>query len=199
VNIKRLRDGSIELSQRALISTIIKNVDLEDSKVKSIPAKSNKHLHAHLDKPEFALNFNYRSLIGKLKYLAQTTQPDIMYAMHQLALFKPSGTAWRTACYLVCYLKKTHDIGTVFNLIVQKILNAIATPTSPELGTSNLLIATQAQQNPEAVGLSSMQTVQSFGHQSCRPRLLFPRPKLNISPCLNPCEMSFPSCFLFKR
>jgi hypothetical protein len=62
----------------------------------------------------------------------------------------------------------------VFNLIVQKVSNSIAMPTSPELGTSNLLIVTQAQQNLEAVGLSSMQTVQSFGHQSCRPRLLFP-------------------------
>jgi hypothetical protein len=85
VNINRLRDSSIELSQRALTDTIIKDVDLEDSKVKSVPAKSNEHLHAHLDKPEFALNFNYRSLIGKLNYLAQTTRPDIMYATHQLA------------------------------------------------------------------------------------------------------------------
>ncbi len=95
--------------------------------------------------------------------------------------------------------KRLVTLEPVFNLIVQKLLNAIATPTSPELGTSNSLIATQAQQNLEAVGLSSMQTVQSFGHQSCRPRLLFPQPNLNISPCLNPCKMSFPSCFLFKR
>jgi hypothetical protein len=73
VNIKRLRDGSIELSQRALINTNIIDVELDDSKVKSVPAKSNEHLHAHLDKPEFPLNFNYRSLIGKLNYLAQTT------------------------------------------------------------------------------------------------------------------------------
>jgi hypothetical protein len=49
VSIKPLRDDSIELSQRALIDTIIEDVDLEDSKVKSIPAKSNEHLHAHLD------------------------------------------------------------------------------------------------------------------------------------------------------
>jgi hypothetical protein len=87
VNIKRLRDGSIELSQRALIATIIKDIDLEDSKVKSVPAKSNEHLHAHLDNPEFALNFNYRSLIDKLNYLAQTTQPNIMYATHQLTKY----------------------------------------------------------------------------------------------------------------
>ncbi len=116
VNIKRLRDSSIELSQRALINTIIKDVDLGDSKVKSIAAKPNEHLHAHLDKPEFALNFNYRFLIGKLNYLAQTTQPNIMYAMHQLAKYssnprEPHGEA---ALYLTCYLKKTRDIGTRF-------------------------------------------------------------------------------------
>jgi hypothetical protein len=116
VNIKRLRHGLIELSQRALIDTIIKEVDLEDSKVKSVPAKSNKHLHAHLDKPEFTLNFNYRSLIGKLNYLAQTTRRNIMYAMHQLAKFssnpwEPHGEA---ACYLIRYLKKTRDIRTCF-------------------------------------------------------------------------------------
>ncbi len=116
VNIKHLRDGSIELSQCALIDTIIKDIDLEDSKVEFVPAKSSKHLHAHLDKPEFALNFNYRSLIGKLNYLAQTTQPDIMYATHQLA--KYSSNPWEphgeAALYLVCYLKKTRDIGTRF-------------------------------------------------------------------------------------
>jgi hypothetical protein len=116
VNIKCFRDGSIELYQQALIDTIIKDVDLEDSRVKSVPAKSNKHLHAHLDKPEFALNFNYRFLIGKLNCLAQTTQPNIMYAVHQLVNY--SSNPWElhgeAALYLVCYLKKTREIGTRF-------------------------------------------------------------------------------------
>jgi len=70
VNTKRIKDGSIELSQQALIDTIIQDADLNDSKVKAVPAKVNEHLHAHLDKPSFSLNFNYRSKIGKLNYLA---------------------------------------------------------------------------------------------------------------------------------
>ena len=116
VNTKRMRDGSIGLSQRALINTIIQDADLQDSKVKAVPAKVNKHLHAHLDKAPFSLNFNYRSMIGKLNYLAQTTRPDIMYAMHQLAKYssnprEPHGDA---ALYLVRYLKKTCDIGLKF-------------------------------------------------------------------------------------
>ncbi len=66
VNIKKLKDGVIELSQRALIDSIIADVALGNSKVKAIPAKVNKILHAHLDKPPFSLNFGHRSVIGKL-------------------------------------------------------------------------------------------------------------------------------------
>ncbi len=116
VNIKRIKDSSIKLSQQALINTIIEDADLNDSKVKAVPAKINEHLHAHLDKPPFALNFNYQSMIGKLNYLAQTTRLDIMYATHQLAKYsldpcKPHGEA---AFYLVQYLKKSCNIGIHF-------------------------------------------------------------------------------------
>ena len=116
VNIKQMKDGSIGLSQRALIDTIIQDADLQDSKVKAVPAKVNEHLHAHLDKPPFSLNFNYRSMISKLNYLAQTTRPDITYARHQLTKYslnprEPHGAA---ALYLMQYLKKSCDIGICF-------------------------------------------------------------------------------------
>ena len=92
VNIKRIKDGW------ALINTIIQDVDLNDSKVKAVPAKVNEHLHAHLDKPPFSLNFNCRSMIGKLNYLAQTTRPDIMYATHQLPKYSLNPrTTWRSS------------------------------------------------------------------------------------------------------
>ncbi len=84
---------------------------LNGSKVKAVPAKVSKILHAHLDKPPFLLNFGYRLVIGKLNYLAQTTRPDIVYATHQLAKYssdprEPHGEA---VLYLICYLKKTRD------------------------------------------------------------------------------------------
>jgi hypothetical protein len=115
-NIKKLKDGIIELLQQALIDSIIADVVLGDSKVKTIPAKVSKILHAYLDKPPFSLNFGYRSVIGKLNYLAQTTRPDIVYATHQLAKYssdprKPHGEA---VLYLIRYLKKTRDLGTRF-------------------------------------------------------------------------------------
>jgi hypothetical protein len=116
-SIKKLKNGIIKLTQRALIDSIISDVALNDSKVKAVPAKVSKILHAHLDKPPFSSNFGYRSVIGKLNYLAQTTRPDIVYATHQLAKYssnprEPHGEA---VLYLICYLKKTQDLGTRFN------------------------------------------------------------------------------------
>ena len=122
VNIKRLKDGSYEFTQRALIDAIIANANLTDAKVKPVPAKVSLQLHAFKDAPPFALDFNYQSIIGKLNYLAQTTRSDIMYAVHQVAKYssdprEPHGEA---ILYLVCYLKKTCDLGIRFKPNVEK-------------------------------------------------------------------------------
>jgi hypothetical protein len=87
VSIKKLKNGVIELTQQALIDSIISDVALGNSKVKAVPAKVSEILHAHLDKPPFSLNFGYHSVIGKLNYFAQTTRPDIVYTTHQIAKY----------------------------------------------------------------------------------------------------------------
>ncbi len=116
VNIKKLKNGSYEFTQCALINSIIDNIGLTDIKSKPVPAKVAILLHAFKDAPVFDLNFNYRSVVGKLNYLAQTTRPDIMYATHQIVKFsadprEPHGDA---IIYLVRYLKKSRDIGICF-------------------------------------------------------------------------------------
>jgi hypothetical protein len=86
VNIKKMKDGYYEFTQRALIDSIIEDSGLKDAaKVKPVPAKVSQRLHTFKDEPPFDLDFNYRSAVGKLNYLAQTTRPDIMYATHQAA------------------------------------------------------------------------------------------------------------------
>ncbi len=69
VNIKKLKDGSYEFTQRGLIDSIIDDVGHKDAKVKPVPAKVSLQLHAFKDEPTFNLNFNYRSAVGKLNYL----------------------------------------------------------------------------------------------------------------------------------
>ncbi len=85
-------------------------------KVKPVPTKGSLQPHTFKDEPTFDLNFNYRSAVGKLNYLAQTTRPYIMYAMHQIAkyLSHPRQSHGEAILYLVHYLKMTRDLGLKF-------------------------------------------------------------------------------------
>jgi hypothetical protein len=114
--IKKLKDGSYEFTQRALIDSIIDDVGLKDVKVKSVPGTVLLQLHVLKEKPVFDLNFNYRSAVGKLNYLAQTTRPDIMYATHQIAKYSTDcrQSPGEAILYLVHYLKKTRNPGLKF-------------------------------------------------------------------------------------
>jgi hypothetical protein len=54
--------------------------------------------------------------VGKLNYLAQTTRPDIMYAVHQIAKYStnPREPHGKAIMYLARYLKKSCDPGIRF-------------------------------------------------------------------------------------
>jgi hypothetical protein len=79
VNTKKLKDGSYEFTQQALIDSIIDDIRLKDAEVKPVPAYLSPQLHAFRDKPPFDLNINYRSAVGKPNYLAQTTNEEEQY------------------------------------------------------------------------------------------------------------------------
>ncbi len=87
VSIKKLCNSFYEFTQRALIDSFIEDVGISNSRTKSVPAKVSLWLNAFKNEQVFDLDFNYRSVVGKLNYLAQTTHPDIMYATatHQIA------------------------------------------------------------------------------------------------------------------
>jgi hypothetical protein len=99
-----------------LIDSIIDDIRLEDAKVKPVPDKVSLQLHAFKDKPSFDLDFNYRSAVDKLNYLAQTTRPDIMYTTHQITkyLLDPRQSHGKAIFYLVHYLKKMRNHGLKF-------------------------------------------------------------------------------------
>ncbi len=87
VNVHKQADGMYNFTQRTLIDAIILDVGLKDKYTKPVPAKASLHLHAFKDSPTFDDKFNYRSIVGKLNYLAQTIRPDIMYTTHQIAKY----------------------------------------------------------------------------------------------------------------
>ncbi len=55
VNIKKLKDSIIKLSQQALVISITADIVLDNPKVKAVPAKVNESLHTYLDKPPFSM------------------------------------------------------------------------------------------------------------------------------------------------
>jgi hypothetical protein len=73
-------------------------------------------LHAFKGEPPFDLDFNYRSAVGKLNCLAQSTRPDIMYAMQQIAKYLSDSrqSHGEAILYLVCCLNTMQNLGLKF-------------------------------------------------------------------------------------
>ncbi|KAL7484860.1 hypothetical protein ACHAW6_010466, partial [Cyclotella cf. meneghiniana] len=117
VNIKRLSDGSYAFSQKTLIDTIIADVGLtRNDYTKPVPAKCTQRLHAFLDSPPFNQDWSYRSVVGKLNFLAQTSRPNILYATHMVAKYasSPRKEHGKAILYIVWYLIKNHNLGLHF-------------------------------------------------------------------------------------
>lgn len=60
---------------------------VDGSNIKHTPAEYKSVLHKDLDGPERKQDWSYRSAIGMLNYLAASTRPDILYAVHSAARF----------------------------------------------------------------------------------------------------------------
>ena len=87
IHFEETNNGKIHLSQPHLIQEIIDEVGVPNFKPRATPALSSRILQRDLSGTEFDMNFNYRSIIGKLNFMEKGTRPDIAYAVHQLARF----------------------------------------------------------------------------------------------------------------
>jgi hypothetical protein len=112
-------DGGIEISmtQTGLIDSIIEDLGLNTTETKhdKHDTPANEILQPDLDQPAFAETWIYRSVIGKLNFLAMNTRPDIAYAVHQCARFCANprvahGTAVKR---IGRYLKTTRTKGLI--------------------------------------------------------------------------------------
>jgi hypothetical protein len=106
----------IHMVQPGLIDSILQDLHLDSSShTKDTPAPGI--LHPDRDGHPREDKWNYRSLIGKLTYLAQNTCPDLSFAVHQCARFSNNPTALHELAVkrISCYLLQTRDKGLIMS------------------------------------------------------------------------------------
>ncbi|KAL7461363.1 hypothetical protein ACHAXS_001782 [Conticribra weissflogii] len=91
VNINHFMDRSYGFNKQALIEAILDDIGMASSfEIKHVPMSSSKNLHSNVNCIPFfeaGFGFDYHSVIGKPNYLDQTSKPEIIFAMHQLARY----------------------------------------------------------------------------------------------------------------
>ena len=116
VNIDPVSDN-ISLTQPYLIQRIIDEMGdaITEANVKGTPSVYKEILHKDTDGPDRKQSWNYRSVIGMLNYLAASTRPDVLFAVHQCARFSvnPKLSHERAVKRIVRYLKGTSDKGII--------------------------------------------------------------------------------------
>jgi hypothetical protein len=90
IHINHHNDGTITMTQPHLIDSILSDLNPTDkhenkSTSKALPSMPTCKIHADPKGPPFSYPWNYQAIIGKLNFLAKSTQPNITYIVHQLA------------------------------------------------------------------------------------------------------------------
>jgi len=107
---------SITMTQPGFIESVLADLNLlSDSKPKDTPSVGI--LYPDRDGIPRQETWNYRSVIGKLNYIAQNTHPDISFAVHQCARYSASPTALHDLAVkrIGRYLLATKDKGIVMH------------------------------------------------------------------------------------
>ena len=121
MEVEHLPGGAIALHQRGYIREILETFGMADCKAADTPQDSGKK-HTKDDCPKTAADIEamrkvpYRSAIGKLRYLADGTRPDIAAILGILSQFlcNPGRAHWDAVKKIIRYLKGTQHHGLVW-------------------------------------------------------------------------------------
>jgi Reverse transcriptase (RNA-dependent DNA polymerase) len=117
--------GSLEMKQPHLIDSILQDFNLlndkfeplHSTKIKHLPSLATKRIGSDSTGKPLNVDWDYRSVIGKLNYLEKSTQPDISFVVHQLARFvtAPKESHGHAVKHLGQYLLGTRDMGIILS------------------------------------------------------------------------------------
>ncbi|MBW0535216.1 hypothetical protein O181_074931 [Austropuccinia psidii MF-1] len=108
-------DGSLSLVQSDLIKRLLHDNNMSESKDDKTPCNGNFHTEIG-NKGEVVAITSFQQAIGSLNYLAQHTQPDIMFTINQLLHYSvnPTVKQWTMIKHLMRYLKAKLNYSLLF-------------------------------------------------------------------------------------
>jgi len=117
MEIGRLDDGSMLLTQTKYITDLLRRHGMEDCHPVSTPmaeARLTKAPDTYKCDPEALAA--YRTLIGELMHLMVQTRPDLAYSISRLAQFmsNPTEDHWKALKRILRYLQSTKDLGICY-------------------------------------------------------------------------------------
>ena len=118
---------SIVLTQTGLIDQILEDIGFIGARVNTVSTPADQVLQPSPDAPPYPTAApNYRSIIGKLNFLAQSTRPDIAYAVHCCARYMSCANSTHyIAVKRICrYLYGTRDKGLILTPTPENRLGA---------------------------------------------------------------------------
>jgi len=109
--------GKTYLDQIPYLKRILKCFGMTNAKVAITPLPTGYKPESFEGTTTSNLQSQYQSVIGSLLYLMLGTQPDIAFAITQMAKFtvNPSSEHLNKAMYIMCYLVGTHNYALVYD------------------------------------------------------------------------------------
>ena len=117
LDITRLPDGSIVLSQQTYIDSVVKRFGMEDANSALTPLYHKIRLDTDMSTDREVDSAVYHAIVGSLMYAATSTRPDIAYSVATLCRYnaKPYTTHMTAVKRVLRYLKGTSDVGLIFS------------------------------------------------------------------------------------
>ena len=112
------QSGNVSIHQRPLILKIISTFGMDNANPKYTPLPPNINLidtqpiPISVSDAEFMQDKDYRKATGMLNYIANGTQPDILFAVNTLMCFNndPRPFHWTLVKHCIAYLKTTTNL-----------------------------------------------------------------------------------------
>jgi len=106
-----LGETGILVNQKNYVLSVIKSLNMSEAGIVENPNTTFNSEDSPLDP-----SVPYRNAVGSLSYLADSTRPDIAYAVNRLARKNaaPTKNDWKAVKQVACHLKGSPDLGILF-------------------------------------------------------------------------------------